>query len=401
MKIAVSWTVNPDPNLAAEEAYRSLIDKLSGKPRILLVHGSCLYDSTVLLHRLEELAPGTPIQGGTSCLGVMTEQGFHSKNGFGLGLLAIADPEGDYGAGMSELGDDPQRAAHLALEEALTQAGRPGEAPLVVLVCNAPGHEERVLRAIEEHVGNGVPIIGGTSADNDMSGQWKQFANGRISTAGVSVAVLFPSGEIGFSFHSGYEPTESKGRATRTSGRILHEIDGRSAALVYNEWTHGLLSGILPSGGSMVPIATFTPLGTAVGQVRGVPYYQLSYPVEAMPDGSLLLFTDIQENSEIVLMHGTSDSLVSRTGRAAAAALEGASFDGKDVQGALVLFCTGCLLAVKDRMDEPRMSLAAVLRDAPFLCAFTLGEQGCFLGGENRHGNLMIAVLVFGPKQKD
>jgi len=132
-----------------------------------------------------------------------------------------------------------------------------------------------------------------------------------------------------------------------------------------------------------------------------VPYYQLSYPVEAMPDGSLLLFTDIQENSEIVLMHGTSDSLVSRTGRAAAAALEGASFDSKDVQGALVLFCTGCLLAVQDRMDEPRMSLSAVLRGAPFLCAFTLGEQGCFLGGENRHGNLMIAVLVFGPKQKD
>jgi len=27
---------------------------------------------------------------------------------------------------------------------------------------------------------------------------------------------------------------------------------------------------------------------------------------------------------------------------------------------------------------------------------FTLGEQGCFPGGENRHGNLMICATLFG-----
>ncbi len=399
MKIATSWSTNSDSALAAEEAYNSLIEKLDDKPQIMLVHGSCLYNSDALLNRLTELAPDVPIQGGTSCLGVMTEQGFHSHNAFGLGLLGVADPEGDYGVGMADIGNDPQGAARIALEDALAQAGRSGEAPAAILVGNTPGHEELIIQAIEEHVGRGVPIIGGTSADNDMSGQWRQYANGRVSSSGVSVAVLFPSGDIGFSFHCGYEPTKHQGRATRTSGRILHEIDGRPAAQVYNEWTDGLISGVLPDGGSLVPAATLTPLGNPVGKVRSVPYYRLSYPVEALPDGSLLLFTDVRQDCEIVLMRGTPDSLVSRAGRAAAAAVEGSPFGVQDIRGALVLFCAGCMLAVHERMDEPKASLSEALHGAPFLCAFTLGEQGCFIGGENRHGNLMVAVLVFGPAQ--
>jgi len=375
MKIATSWSTSPDPLLAAKEAYNSLIEKLADKPQIILVHASCLYDTNALLRRLNELAPDVPMQGGTSCLGVMTESGFHTENGFGLGLLGIWDPEGAYGVGIADLGNNPHEAVQTALKTAFVQASRPGEVPSAILVGNVPGHEELVIRTIEEFVGSGVPIIGATSADNDMSGQWRQFANGQVSKAGVSVAVLFPSGKIGFSFHSGYEPAGPRGRATRASGRILYQIDGRPAARVYNEWTNGLISGILPAGGSMVPTATFSPLGTPVGQVRGVSYYRLSYPVEALPDEALLLFTDVEQNSEIVLMHGTPDNLLSRTGQAATAALDAAPFKADDARGALVLFCTGSMLAVRERMEEARASFSAALPGAPFLCTFH--EKAC------------------------
>jgi hypothetical protein len=33
---------------------------------------------------------------------------------------------------------------------------------------------------------------------------------------------------------------------------------------------------------------------------------------------------------------------------------------------------------------------------APFLGAFTFGEQGAITDGANRHGNLMVSGLVFG-----
>jgi len=60
-----------------------------------------------------------------------------------------------------------------------------------------------------------------------------------------------------------------------------------------------------------------------------------------------------------------------------------------------VIFCAGCMLTVRERMDQVVLGLRDNLADVPFLGCFTFGEQGCFIGGENRHGNLMISVTVF------
>ncbi|MFO7598224.1 MAG: FIST N-terminal domain-containing protein [Candidatus Desulfacyla sp.] len=398
MKIASAWSTEPNPETAAAQAYDMLVKKLHDTPRLMLVHSSCEYDNREMVSRLRSLAPGVPLHGGTSCLGVMTEAGFHTREGKGMGILGILDPGGDYGVGISDAGNNPERAAISAVDQALAQAGRPGEVPAAVLTSNYPGHEDGVIRAIEEYIGVDVPIIGGTSADNDMSGRWQQFGNDVVSAQAISVAALFPSGDISYAFHSGYEPTRFRGRVTRAEDRILHEIDNRPAAEVYNEWTEGLIAHVLPVGGSLVPTTTFSPLGNQVGYVGRIPYYRLSYPVEVVQNEALLLFAEVvPEGSEIVLMTGTHDSLATRAGRVAGVAVEAAPFGMDEVEGAMVLFCAGCMLAIQDRMGTALADLNSALSGSPFLCAFTLGEQGCFIGGENRHGNLMVAALVFGP----
>lgn len=401
MKIISAWSVNPDWKYAADEVYKKLAEKLKETPHLILLHSSCDYDNEKILHRLGTLVPDVPIQGGTSCLGVMTEEGYHTDNGKGLGILAIHDPDGSYGSGISGTKGSPASDAKSALNDALFQAKRPGEVPDVVLISNYPGDEEQVILAIEEHIGTDVPIIGGTSADNDMSGKWQQFGNDTVTKQGVSVAVIFTSGSIGYAFHGGYEPTNYSGYATKAKNRILYEIDGRPAAQVYNEWTDGLISDIFTAGGSLVPRSNFTPLGNPVGQVGGIPYFRLSYPVEVVQNQALLLFTEVHEGIKIVLMKGTQDSLASRAGRVAAAAVDAAPFNADEVTGSFVLYCAGCMLAIQDRMTEPVKTLCTSLHGSPFLGAFTLGEQGCLLGGENKHGNLMIAALTFGPKKSE
>lgn len=397
MKIASSWSTDPDSQAAAGQAFDMLAEKLGGMPQFVAVHSSCEYDSALLVRRLRSLLPGVPLQGGTSCLGVMTEAGFHTDKHKGLGILGVRDPEGGYGVGIARLGTDLETAVRSALDQALDQAGRTGEVPAAILVTNHPGREDQVIQAIEAYIGANVPIIGGTSADNDMSGQWRQFGNDTIFAEAVSVATLFPSAEIRYAFHGGYEPTAHRGRVTRAKDRVLYAIDHRPAAQVYNEWTGGLIRDLLPDGGSLVPTATFSPLGDQVGQVGSIPYYRLSYPVEVVEDQAILLFTEVVPvGTEIVLMTGTHESLASRAGRVAEAALDGAPFKAEAVRGGLMLFCGGCMLAIQDRMDTVVASIDSALKGAPFLGAFTLGEQGCFIGGENRHGNLMIAALLFG-----
>lgn len=401
MQIASAWSTLEDPRKAANEVYEKLMRRLQGTPHLLLVHSSCACDNPAMLEQLHSLVQGAPLQGGTSCLGVLTEEGFHTRNGYGLGILGILDPEGDYGVGMAEYGGDSAQAIQSALVQALDMAARPGELPAAVVMTSSPGHEETTIAAIESYIGSSVPILGGTSADNDMSGQWRQFCNDSSCCDGISIAVLFPSGDVSYAFHSGYEPTEHKGKATQASGRILSKIDGRPAAEVYNEWTDGMIADTLPEGGSLVPTSNFSPIGHPVGHVGGIPYYRLSYPVAVLPDRSLHLFAEVLQGKEVVLMKGTPDSLINRPGRVAEAAIDAADFPGDDVCGGLFLFCAGCMLAVQERMEEVVADLKKALGGKPFLCSFTLGEQGCFIGGENRHGNLMVASLLFGPMETD
>ena len=62
----------------------------------------------------------------------------------------------------------------------------------------------------------------------------------------------------------------------------------------------------------------------------------------------------------------------------------------------IIVFCGGCMLAVKDHLDEIQRSLLVLAQDVPFIVGFTFGEQGCFSDGISRHGNLMISATAIG-----
>lgn len=409
MKIAIasSSVVHED---AVLEAYETVETGLGAPPSLLILQCSVRYDIEKVVAKLRERAAGVPLHGCTSCQGVMSHEGTNTQDGGGLALFGILDPDGSFGVGMAEIGDDPHAAAQTAMRAALDLADCPGQVPSMVWLTAAPGSEEQIIAGIATVVGADVPIAGGSSADNDVSGKWKQIANDSIHNNAVVVTALFPSSEVLFAFHSGYEPTDArgivtkaggyeatpaKGFATKVEGRVLKEIDGRPAAVVYNEWVGGLISDALADGGNILARTTLHPLGRIAGQVAGVPYYQLSHPDAVTPEQELTLFSDMALGDEIVLMRGTIDSLVSRAGRVATSAMETYDARPEDVEGALIVYCAGCMMTVGDRLNEVVDSLRKALPGIPFLGTFTFGEQGCFLGGENRHGNLMISVLLF------
>ena len=280
----------------------------------------------------------------------------------------------------------------------------------MVWLSAVPGHEEAVLEGIAEVLGPDVPVAGGSSADNELDGSWKQFTKDEVFDDAVVVTALFPSTDVMFAFHSGYEPTDAKGLitkaggyeatsnkgvATATSQRTLIEIDDRPAAEVYNQWTEGLITDMLGNGGHILGLTTLRPLGRVAGYIGEVPYFQLSHPDSVTPDNALTLFSDMAADDEIVLMRGTVDSLITRAGRVATSAMETHMALPEDVAGALVVYCAGCMLTVEDRLHEVVDSIRGALPGIPFLGTFTYGEQGCFLNGGNKHGNLMISVLLF------
>ena len=393
MKIATGATTQTEVENVLG-VLEDLISELNSPPDLLIIYYSEGYDIAGLTARIRTRLPDTAMHGGTSCTGAMTEKGVASHADQGIALLGISDPSGSYGVGSADIGNDPVKAAESALNGALEQANCPGEVPAMVWLTAAPGHEESIIRGIANILGNDVPVAGGSSGDNSVSGNWKQFTREDVCTDSVVVTVLFPSTEILFAFHSGYEPTGTKGVITRAGGymatgskgiateasrRVLTEIDGSPAAEVYNAWTNGKISDqIRAGGGNILQQSTLHPLGRVAGYIGEIPYYQLSHPDSVTADGAMTLFSDICKGDEIVMMQGTTDSLISRAGRVALSTLETNMTAPEDIAGAVVVYCAGCMLAVRDRLDEVVESFRAALPGVPFSRNLHLRGAGMF-----------------------
>lgn len=400
MKIFTAQSAAVGTAAAVAEAIEALRTKGCAAPELVICAATVAHDFDAARDALRAAYPDAQLQGGSSCGGVMTDCGHCGADGAALGLFAIEDPNGCFGAG-SALIDDPFEAGADAIRQALIAAGRPGERPEAVWLMAAPGHEEQVLMGVESVVGGDVPLIGGSSADNTLEGRWRQFDNGGVYSNAVTVAALFPSKHVSASFHSGYDASARTGVVTAVEGRTILAIDGRPAAEVYNEWTDGAISDVLPTGGPVLGPSNLFPLGRRIADVGGEPYFVLSHPERVTPHGGVAVFTDVAVGDELVCMKGDVVNLRDRAGRVAAAAREAEGFEPNDIVGSLVIFCAGCMLTLADEIHAARAKISAELGpETPFLGAYTFGEQGYMADGRNRHGNLMISVMHFGEKPR-
>jgi hypothetical protein len=380
---------------AAARCIAQLVAQGMDAPRYLMIQANAQHDLRAVGTAARARWPQVRVHGATSCLGSMIETGTHTGHEPGVCLLAIADADGDYGTACGALGDAPSTAAAALVRQALADADRLGETPALVWISSTPGKEEAVIAGLQEVVGASTPIVGGSAADNAIEGKWQVTSDGAAFGDGMVVSVMFPSTPIGAAFHSGYTPTALRGRITRCAGRRVFEIDGQPAADVYAGWTRGVV--VRPEVGAVnILMATaLWPLGRRMQAIGGTDIHLLSHPETIDADGSITLFTDMAVDDELVLMSGTTDNLLERPAMVVESACRISEIDKAQAAGMILVFCAGCMLTVNDRLDEVRRSLNDCMPGVPFIAAFTFGEQGPVLAGDNRHGNLMISVVTF------
>lgn len=394
MKIDIAWTTAASEGEAVADVVARLASSGTHRPDWLVTYASASYNIEVLAGHLEAALGNAAQHGSTSSLGVMTSAGFHSADGIGLGVFAVSDPGGAYGVGMARIGDDARAAGAQAIRRAIEQSGRVGELPTIVWLSSAPGQEEAILAGIKDVVGNEVVIAGGSAADNDVSGNWRVFTGREVQSDAVLVSALYPSTRTHFAFHNGYSPTSRRGIVTAARGRTLIAIDDRPAVEVYNEWTSRLLAG-RGEGAKILSDTAFHPLGRIAAEEGEAKLHILSHPASIEADGALALFSAVEPGDEIIQMQGTAEGLVRRAPRVVRAALNDGNIGADEAAGMLIVFCAGCMLSMTDSMDRVVEGIRKESGNVPFLGAFTFGEQGCFVDGVSRHGNLMVSALVF------
>ncbi|MCZ0752609.1 FIST signal transduction protein [Aeromonas enteropelogenes] len=375
--------------LAAQDICARLHHHAMQAPSLLLVYFTQAHDAAVLREQLGRQFPTTPLLGCSSCGGVMTEMGHHVRQEHGVAVAAFYDEKGAYGVAGAE--GEPVDV-RLLLRRAMLECGRPGELPQLVLVHASPGQEEEVLASIEAEFGHSVPVVGGSAADNKVSGDWQLCWSEGQSKQGVALAVLYPGCQLAFQFHSGYVPAESNGAITSCDGREVLTIEHEPAAEVYARWCGRQQSWPV---GPILHESTLTPLARQVGTLDGVPYYKLSHPEAVTERGGLRLFTDVTVGERLWLMYSSQEGLLQRS-------LSAIRIDpeyGVDARlqpvGALIIFCAGCRLALGDMLYQFVEQSQARLGQIPFITPFTFGEQGRLPHGELAHGNLMVSSVIF------
>lgn len=330
----------------------------------------------------------------SSCRDAFSDQ--DTEGNHHLAILQFVDLTGAYGVASRHSDDktiiDDSKAA---LQEALLAANKPGELPAFIWCSPSPGLEEGLLTGIRELIGNDVPVFGGSSADNDVSGNWCMFDGQQLIHSGFIIAVLFPSVPISFYFSCGYEQTPLSAVVTSACERQLISLDDQPAADVYNGWRALKGQPVLPSG-PVLAASTFSPLGRIVEQ-DAINMALLSHPALIKADGSIDLFSRVNIGDRLTFMQGDAELLVQRAATVSGIARQQLTnlYDSKP-QAAIIIFCAGCMLAIPDDIKRVHQGIKHQLNNTPFIGGYTFGEQGRFADGINRHGNLMISAIIFG-----
>ena len=396
-EVGYGWGTLKNPKEAIKEAIDHAKINFKDGVEYVILFSTVDYNLTKIIKELKNEFPNAQIYGGTSMLAVITRDGYHTSKNGSLALLIVSSEKVKFGVGGADIEKYGAReAGKEAIKEAIKNANKKKEIPQVILMTAAPGKEEEIIEGIEEIIGKNVPIIGGSSGDNDLSGKWKQVANERVYSNGVSLTAVYTDLDIGIAYEAGYLRSESKGKITNATGRVIYEINNMPAAEVYNRWTNGIINQKLEEGGTILSETTFFPLAKILYGNTTIHYLSIHPLSVNLPEKSLTVFANVKKDDDILLMHGNWELLLNRAQSTPRKALISKNIPKEKIAFGIYTFCAGTMLAIPEK-ERPKMPLLikSVLGDVPFIGTFTFGEQGFLTEIGNRHGNLANSMVVF------
>ena len=392
----LGWSVHAETAVAITQAIAQALPPLQGyAPSVAFVTTTVEHDAQRVFDALRAALPGTAIHGITTSLGLLGREGVISGTDGVVGVLLLAGSGGvRVAVGAAPISGDPRAAAQLAAQQLLQQGD--GVLPRVILFNASPGHEEALLQTLAEQL-PGVPAFGGSAADHAIAGEWSVFTSSGPLKDAVSLVGIFGAVAVGGAIRAPYVPTGHHGQVTASSGRTLHELDGRPAADVLNEWLDGALTEQIREGGNILAQTALRPLGIQCQTEAGVHWLTIHPAHINQVDRSVSLFACAAPGQTLCVMEGSVSGLTTVLGDLCSESLARAGLLPHQVGLAILIYCAGCAGAIGAELDAGlRAQLADRLGNAPLLGMCTFGEQGHVPGFGNCHQDLSVSLLLIG-----
>lgn len=370
---------------AVAEAVKKATESISGTPSIAFV--SCTVSRNVEEVR-EEFSKqlNCPISGITSSGGLLAK---NESIGNAVGCLLVSSSK----KGSFEVSYDAEsgEAAVKGLKGKMAK-------PQVILMFSTPGAEEGIIGNIKD-VFPGVPVYGGTAADDKLAGDWRVMNGDTSSATGVSLVGIGSGVKVGASMLGPYTETDKKVVATKTEGRRVFEIDGKPAADWAFEWLGDGIKEQYKEGGLILPQTAQNPLG--IKQASGE-YVTNHLAAFGGKDKFIDFFAPIPEGSELVVMDsgdGPSTGYGAAFEQAYDTAVAQGSMEGSSPAAGLLVFCGGMAIAVGDKMNQglSHDGFVSKIDGLPMLGTTCFGEQGNLPEANiNVQRNLSCGMILLG-----
>ncbi len=385
MKANVAWSTDENAYLAGKAcAKKAVLDLIQTK--VAFIFSSVKYDQKNLLDGAKEVLGSAPIIGCTSNGGILVPDGYITSNNGFAGILAIGDPDTAVGvAGSAKMLTARETGRKVAID-AMNKVGTTFSPSYFFMIAN-PGEEEEYAKGIQDVIGD-VPMFGGSSADDDLTGKWKIYTNDGIFSEGVAVAFFYTNKKIINEYTGKYHETVNSGVITKIEGRrTLKEIDGIPAMKKYAEWT-GLKTREL-MGDKILTASILKPMGvkTPTGNVT-----LIRHPMAGNADYSINLGNDLSVNTAVIQMQATLDELIE------APKLTLRKLKSKlpsEPAAYIFVHCGGRKIAIGDRINEVAKLVKEEAGDVPYIMPFTFGEYGRAEHEANNMGGLMLSETAF------
>ena len=396
IQVGVGASKGLDSYRVGRDAANKALEKTkSTQPDLTIVFSSVIFNQEQMLNGVRSVVGGSPLVGCSSA-GEITTDGPDKRS---IAVLTVKSNTLKCTIGLGkEISKDARRAGQEAARQAVRLAGQDRHC-FMMMPDGLKGNVANIIRGIQEVLGTSFPIVGGSAGDDFLFRKTSQYYNDQILVDTVP-GVLF-SGDIsvGIGARHGWCPVGKLRRVTRAKANIIKEIDGEPAIEIYQEYFDRAVEDLIDKE-PLPRMTTMYPLGMTV---PGEDEYLLRNALRVNRQGELICAGEIPQGSEVRLMIGSEQSIISAAKNAANQAL---SNIGNSRIKFVVLFDSISRSKLLGRRN--RLEIEAVKdilgRDVPLIGFYSYGEQAPLRAekniGQSYFHNESMVVIAIGEKDE-
>ncbi len=377
LKTSVGFDDGTDAFTVGANAAQGALDRL-GSPTAdaAIVFSSVAYDQERMIAGVRSVTKDALLVGGSTS-GEITQQGPLKQHSVAVMLLK-SDTISFYGGVGMGMKENPRGAGKSAADAVMTQSAETLRA-FVMFPDVLAGNGADAVRGVLDSLGEHFPVVGGAPGDDYQFKQTYQYLNDHVYSGSVVGLGLSGAFKMGIGVKHGWVPVGMPLKVTRSEGAVLHELNGRPAISIYEDYFGESETKILRTE-TLGKLALSYPLGM---KMEGSDELMLRAPFTVDEHGSITCAAEVPVGAEIQLMIGSQEEAFKVAKIAAQNALS--QLDGAEPKAVILFNCIARSKLFGDRAGEEIAAIQEVVgADTPLIGFYTYSEQAP-LAGEVRN----------------